>query len=120
MTEINNHQDVIDSRDVIERVKELEEREANITDEATEGELEELAKLRTLTEEAASSEWEDGVTLINEDYFEDYAREFASDIGAIQDAMNWPCSCINWERAAEELQMDYTEVDFDGVSYLYR
>lgn len=27
---------------------------------------------------------------------------------------------IDWERAAEELRMDYTAVDFDGVTYWVR
>lgn len=60
------------------------------------------------------------VTLIRDSYFEDYAQELASDIGAIKDDASWPYTCIDWEKAARELRVDYTSVEFDGVTYWYR
>ena len=114
-TEITNSQDILDSRDIQERIDYLESLE-----DADEADKEELGELVALKEEAFSSEWECGITFISEDSFEDYAREFAEDIGAIQDDTNWPSNCIDWEQAARELRMDYTEVDFDGVAYLFR
>lgn len=60
------------------------------------------------------------VTLIRDSYFENYAREYADDIGATQRDMSWPYSCIDWKQAARELQMDYTSCEFDGVTYWYR
>ena len=33
---------------------------------------------------------------------------------------NWPFNCIDWEKAAEELQQDYMSIDFDGVTYWMR
>jgi antirestriction protein len=59
-------------------------------------------------------------TLIPENGFEDYARELAEDIGAISSDTGWPATCIDWERAARELQMDYTSVEYDGDTYYYR
>jgi len=125
--EITNSQDIIDSRDIIARIKELEGNGVIPLDEVPQDEepvneedAEELQHLKAIAEEASGGDWEFGVTLINENYFEDYAREFAEDIGAIEKSYNWPANCIDWERAARELQMDYTEVDFDGVGYLYR
>ncbi len=114
-TEITNSQDIIDSRDIQERIDYLES-----IDERDEIDQEELDKLLAFKEAADTSEWEFGVGFISEDYFEDYAQDFARDIGAITADVNWPANHIDWEQAATELRMDYTEVDFDGVAYLYR
>lgn len=114
-TEISNMQDIIDSRDVIERIKALEGTE-------DEEEQEELKALEALAEECDGnvSDWEHGETLIRDSYFADYAQELAEDIGAISKDQSWPNNCIDWEQAARELQMDYTSVDFDGVTYWAR
>lgn len=176
MREITNSDDVIDSRDVIARIEELEaEREAlaEAMAEATEalGEAEtaladiqasldelaecsdeedtakdaleearealdtatealqdwdddngaELAALKALAEKGEGwADWPHGETLIRDSYFEDYARELADDCGMIPDGPGWPCNCIDWEKAARELQYDYSTVDFDGVTYWIR
>lgn len=85
-------------------------------------EARELAELESLQEQCDGyfSDWTRGATLIADSYFEEYARELASDIGAIQRDVGWPCDCIDWAQAAGELKMDYTEVDFGGVSYQIR
>lgn len=75
-----------------------------------------VAAIRELAEDGIA-DWEYGATLIREDYFEDYARQFAEDIGAIPNDASWPCTCIDWERAARELAMDYTSVSFLGHDY---
>jgi hypothetical protein len=57
-------------------------------------------------------------TFIAEYDWENYARDLAEDqIGASHE---WPLDCIDWEKAAEELQVGYTSVDFDGETYWYR
>mgnify|MGYP001766184995 CR=1 FL=1 len=138
---ISNRDDVIDSRDVIERIKELtEEKEAleEALEEAQEAETkleeakeelkcweedygEELKALESLQEQAEGySDWEYGETLIRDSYFEEYAQELAEDIGAIDPDAKWPLNHIDWEAAAGELQMDYASVDFDGVEYWIR
>lgn len=110
---INNSQDLIDSRDVIARIKELEETE-NRDDE----ENDELAALKALADEGENvADWIPGATLIRKSHFEDYAREFAEDIGAIGRDAGWPTDHIDWPAAADALKMDYTIVDFDGVEY---
>lgn len=73
-----------------------------------------------LEEEINSSEWTYGLQLIADSYFEDYARELAEDLGAIDKSSSWPNNCIDWSRAASELQYDYSSVDFDGETYWYR
>ena len=140
-TEICNTDDVIDSRDVIARIEELEgerdsfEIDAEILDEpGTIGDVEvewaiqneddakELKALTELAEEAEdyASDWRYGETLIRDGYFEDYARDLAEDIGAIKEDASWPNTYIDWEAASEALKQDYTSVEFDGVTYWVR
>ncbi len=116
--EITNSADVIDSRDIIERIKYLEIDEENGTDE----DKAELKALKELAEEAEGycGDWKYGATLIRDSYFEEYAEQLAEDIGAIQKGASWPNTCIDWEKAADELKQDYTCVDFDGVDYWVR
>ena len=81
----------------------------------------ELRALRALAEDASGSpDWRYGETLIRDSYFKTYAQELAEDIGAINRDATWPNMHIDWESAAEALQMDYTSVDFDGVTYWIR
>lgn len=55
---------------------------------------------------------------IHEDSFEEFAREFAEEVCALPEG--WPCSCIDWSKAADELRMDYTTITYDGEDYLTR
>ena len=88
-------------------------------DETDEGQ--ELKTLRALADQCEGyGDWRRGETLIRESYFEAYAQELADDIGAVPDDLQWPLTCIDWEQAARELKMDYTEVGYDGVAYLMR
>ena len=147
-TEICNTDDVIDSRDVIARIEELEgerdsfEIDAEILDEPdtignvesdtdasrvewaiqNEDDAKELKTLNELAEEAEdyASDWRYGETLIRDSYFEDYARQLAEDIGAIKENASWPNNYIDWEAASEALKLDYTSVEFDGVTYWVR
>lgn len=96
-----------------------------VTDSDREGldedDAEELKTLRALASEAEGyGDWSHGEALIRDDYFEEYAQQFADDIGAINSDASWPNNCIDWERAARELQMDYTSVDYGGVTYWMR
>ena len=141
---ISNLDDLIDSRAVIARIEELEderqaladasededgleedraEAKANLAAWDDSDEAYELLSLKALVSEAEPycPDWKYGTTLIRDSYFEDYAQELASELysKAIGDA-KWPFDCIDWEKAAEELQQDYTEVEFDGVTYWVR
>lgn len=137
MTEaITKYDDIIDSRDVTARIAELESTRADLAQAVEDGEAsadavktwdedeegEELAALKALVEEAEgyAPDWEYGATLIRDSYFQTYAEELAEDCGMIPAGLAWPCTCIDWERAARELRMDYTSVEFDGVTYWVR
>ena len=157
----SNTDDLIDSRDVIERIEELgSEREDLVADiTAAEEELadasddtsvlkddaeelselgkkvdeakvlleewdadngEELAALKSIHDECEGySDWKHGETLIRDGYFEEYAQDLAEDLGMDKD-QQWPYSCIDWKKAAEELQQDYSRVTFGGEDYWIR
>lgn len=119
---ISNMDDVIDSRDVIERIEELQTILEDTPDDFGEDEGDELRVLLALQDEASGYclDWTYGAQLIRDSYFEDYAQELAEDCGDFDNAARWPYNCIDWEQAARELQMDYTAVDFDGVTYWVR
>jgi len=58
-------------------------------------------------------------TLIAEDDFEDYIRDSAEGMFDV-DMNTWPFSCIDWGKAAEEAQHDYTAIEFDDDTYYIR
>ena len=126
--DVTNSADVLDSRDIIARIEELEgelPKDASEVMPGTSEELEaireELRVLRELAEEASGSpDWQYGETLVRDSYFKDYAQELADDCGMIPEGQGWPLRCIDWDQAADELKGDYFSVDFDGVGYWIR
>lgn len=109
--------DVFDSRAVIERIEELESLDAPDEDEAAE-----LVTLRAFADEADGyiDDWKYGEAFIADSYFEDYARELADDIGAIDSNATWPLTYIDWPAAADALKEDYTSIDLDGMTFWAR
>ena len=144
MKTISNTQDVIDSRDVIARIEELErillecphcgeglaedeegencpdcEQELDFDDD----EIEELKALKKLAEDGEdyATDWIYGVGLIHEDYFTEYCEELCKDIGDIPKELPWYiANHIDWDGVADEIKQDYTEIDFDGETYYVR
>jgi hypothetical protein len=120
--------DIIDIRDIIERIEELPDLiEGEGCEEQCNSYREELATMIGIMAELAGNggdeQWRGDwypLTLIRESYFEDYAQELAEDIGAVNRDATWPNNCIDWEQAARELRMDYTSTQIDGVTYFYR
>ena len=122
---IDNNDDMIDSRDLVERMEELQE---EIQDAKDLGEAEPDDVLALLGDlEAFAKKFEDyapdfhyGETAIRDSYFQEYAQQLAEDCGMVEASCKWPNHCIDWERAAHELQQDYSAIDFDGVTYWVR
>lgn len=117
-TEICNSEDYIDSREIIDRIADLADAAQRILLQPHE--YVELHHLQKIADECDSEDWEHGVTLIHEAYFEIYAKDLAWDIGAVSSDHEWPLTCIDWDQAAQELLCDYTPVKFNGVTYWYR
>lgn len=125
-TTVSNTDDVIDSRDVIERLGSLAGQWAGWSnndgsEKLTDEETAELESLSRLASEASdySEDWEYGATLIRDSYFVAYTQGLAEEMDLLPQR-SWPLNCIDWEGAARELRMDYTSVDFDGVTYWVR
>ena len=134
-TVFDYHSDIFDSRDIQERIDELQYEFDSLVDEYEDVDGEEDAgedllnwleengdEFVTLLEvkeevEQYTSEWDDGAFMIADDYFEDYAQELAEDTGAIDRKAKWPLTHIDWDAAAEELKYDYSEVAIGGKSY---
>jgi hypothetical protein len=146
MQSLDNTQDILDIRDLIERIEELtaerdDLREAVKVSDRVEDEAKALSALQDWEDEDAGElkemvdfveqfrgyggdhQWDGSwfpVTFIRDSYFEEYAEEMARDIGAISSEYQWPQSHIDWEAAAEALQIDYTSGEYDGVTYWAR
>lgn len=130
---ITNTDDIIDSRDVIERIEELEgalDIDASEVLPGTSEEMQEmryeLATLRKLAKDAEDfPDWQYGETLIRESYFTDYIEQLIDDCYEMPKEFKsegWPYRhmTIDYKAAADEAKADYIEVDFDGITYLIR
>ena len=76
--------------------------------------LKEMQELESLENEI--SEWSDGNTLIPEEDFVDYCQELCEDIP--RDLPSY--IVIDWDATAENLKADYSEVEYQGNTYLVR
>ena len=138
-TTLNNTDDVIDSRDVIARIEELEAEQAELVQQLSDGEITEAEMiafdedkghdLDALRELAAlgecSPDWIHGEQLIRATYFVQYITELIDDCYDLPKELtsgDWPYRhiTIDFEAAAKEAEQDYNSVDFDGVEYLIR
>lgn len=116
---ITNTQDTITGSDIISRIEYLELDRENFPDEFYDGqELESLIRLR---EECEQYGFADYTYLIRDDHFVQYAQEYWEEIGGANIQVNhWPYNHIDWEAAADELKYEWSEIDFDGVTYYLR
>lgn len=57
--------------------------------------------------------------IIRESHFTDYCEELVKDIGDLPDTIPGYLA-IDWEKTADNLRVDYSTVDYEGIEYLYR
>lgn len=128
--------DTIDVRAVLDRVEELRACRDEYNDKmgspdawdsVPDGEPEELAMLEGILSELAGyggdEEFEGDwypAQLIAESYFQEYTQDLAEECGMVDTSARWPMTCIDWEQAARELQMDYGSIEIRGFTYWYR
>jgi hypothetical protein len=124
--EISGSDNIIEGRAVRERIEYLESErddvEADTYDTPEEHDAaladwdeefgDELKKLRELDGDIGRD-----TTLINDTYFEDYARQLHADINGSDKEDTWPYSCIDWTAAADALKQDYTTLEWDGGTF---
>lgn len=81
----------------------------------------ELFALEALADDAAgyAPDWIHGATLIRESYWVEYVQEMLVDIGDLPKELPHYIE-IDWEKTADNIRADYTDADFDGVTYLIR
>ena len=113
--------DVIDSRDIEERIVELEKNN-NLTDQEKE-ELNQLAAIKKDVEDY-SDEWQYGITFISEYHWVEYCEDCAYEMGYIEDIervnSNPLVYCVDWEKWAKEMKYDYTSTEINKVDYYFR
>jgi len=112
---ITNLENIIDSRDIIARLEYLERIERDDEEE------EEFKLLSAFAKEAedCSEDWLSGAILIREDHFTEYAQQLLEDCCEIpRDLPNY--IVIDWESTAQNIRVDYSEIDFSGKTYLVR
>ena len=86
----------------------------------------ELMALRKLAEQCdGCSDWQYGETLIRRSYWVKYIEQLIDDCYEMPKPLKsdqWPYRhmTIDYKAAADEAEVDYISVDFDGVEYLIR
>lgn len=95
----------------------LNEEEIQSWVEYFQDDIDRLEELNKVLEEVYDSQY--GVTLIHEDDFDDYARELVEECGYItRDFPSW--IEIDWLATADNVKLDYSSIEFEGETYLYR
>lgn len=128
--EISSSDDIIDVRDIIARIEELEDEIPEDVSVRGDGdyrqEREELATLTALMDDlkgnGGDEQWNGDwypVTLIRDSYFVEAMQELVQDIGDLPAEIPSYLE-IDWTATARNLRVDYTSTEFDGVTYWYR
>lgn len=117
---------VFDSRDVIDRITELEadlEDLSALEPDDIDEMREELRKLTEFAKEGAENwpEWSGGVTIVNDAELVDYFKEYVSDISDMpRDLPSYIENNIDWDGVKDDLLDDYVSVEYDGETYWAR
>jgi hypothetical protein len=131
-----NQDDLVDVRDLIARLEELQTQkelresdhaeDSGMPSELDEEDQTELDQIEGLLDDlrgyGGDHQWKGSwypVTLIRDSHFVDYCKELVVDIGDLPNDIP-DYLCINWEGTANNLQVDYASVEWDGVTYWYR
>ena len=104
--------DIIDSRELLDELKTLDE----------DDDIERMAEIGKLIDEVGDDNMEMGVTFIRENYWVQYCEDMAYDFGYLdrQDDSNPLQYHIDWQGWADAVEMDYSQIDFDGDTYYWR
>ena len=138
---------MIDTRDLVEKREELQTNLVDSFNEYFDTEIEdfdELTKHISNSEDEDVEEWRDdkvydfehideineledeisefpfGATLIPEDEFEDYCKDLVEDCYDLDNVPEFIKNNINWSGIASDLSVDYSEIKYQGETYLYR
>lgn len=83
--------------------------------------IDEFLAVRRLCEEGENyaPDWQYGETVIAESYFTEYAQDMLKDTGELPQEIPGYVA-IDWEQTAANIKVDYTEIEYDGDTYLVR
>ena len=108
-----NSDDVIDSRDILDYIKENKDDR----DFALENFVKDFrAEYSDSDYEEGLKDLEFGVTFIRDSYFEDYMWDYFLQFNQVDEALE---CYIDIEAFARDQQYDYESISFDGVDYWY-
>lgn len=144
--------DIVDTRDIQERIDEIEDDIDTLENEMSdlEEEIDELIDseedgnqniidlkldeieekvgvIKDLKEELDNllniksevPEFEEGNTLIHENYWVEYVQDLVTDCGYISSDLPWWIE-IDWDRTADNVAQDYSTIEIEGNTYYYR
>lgn len=139
--------DVIDPRDLAKELQDLEGERATLEEEVKQGEETlafctlggeetELAETSLRAAKVRLQEWDDDNSarlvrirevleeigdeaMIKESYWVEYCEEMVKDIGDLPSKIPTYIE-IDWEATAENIQQDYSSIEYDGNTYYYR
>lgn len=84
------------------------------------GNEETLDQIKNLEDVIDFCDWRDDPEYIRHDwFFGGYCEFLAVQVYGI-DLDNWPLTCIDWDKAAEQLLVDYKQISILGEAYYVR
>lgn len=105
--------------DILFDEEEVQEWKDNWLDEIAE--INDIERLEDEVNDYSGDDFEFGVTLIEEKDFEEYCEDFMYDCGYIsRDLPAIIGNNIDWSGIADDMRIDYTEVEYEGTTYLFR
>ena len=114
MNEINYQADTLNPADLLKRLNYLENQIEENEDEFFDyDELDELREHEDILKQLAN----DGIVLVNSDYFKEYIQDELKENGMLDGVPNF--LVIDWESTANDMLMDYSEVGLDGEWFYY-
>jgi|TARA_R110002020_G_C15741792_1_gene725173 hypothetical protein len=105
-------EDIVDSRDIVERIAYLEA-DTELDDE----DKDELKAYQELRAEIGEEYFDQGITFIKDTYFSEAMREDFLEFNQIDEALEMYIDFDTW---ATDCSMDYTDTEIGGYTYSYR
>lgn len=121
---LNLSDDIIDVRDIIARIDEIQNMQSKTEYKEHKAELTSLLSIMSELESVGGGDeqWDGNwypLTLIADSYFTDYARELLEDCGILPRDMPSYIE-IDWDATARNIRVDYTPVTIEGATYWTR
>lgn len=114
MNEINYQADTLNPADLLKRLNYLENQIEENEDEFFDyDELDELREHEDILKQLAN----DGIVLVNSDYFEEYIQKNLKESGVLNTIPGY--IVIDWESTANDMLGDFSEIDLNGEYFYY-